>query len=302
MMIPRWRLRHLLLGTISMRRLVLSAVLALSALPAFAADMAGPPPVLRGALPASGGIDWSGFYLGGTASYNSTSLDRSGNVGASSALLQRLVGPYVIAPYVLGTPLVESGLYGTTSTGFGAFGGYNWTADEIVFGVEADYTRGAIKNEVRGSRSARTPDIGGQTYNWTVNTHTRSKITEFGTIRGRLGYAYGNLLPFMTAGLALGRASETSSASISSFEYTTALGVCGVPPAQPCIPNVYTPATMTEGNRAKLKTGYTVGAGFDYAFSSNIFVRAEYQHVRFSDVANSTAQINQAKVGAGVKF
>jgi hypothetical protein len=31
-------------------------------------------------------------------------------------------------------------------------------------------------------------------------------------------------------------------------------------------------------------------------------VRAEAQHIRFPDVANTSAQINQARVGAGLKF
>lgn len=288
---------------ISMRRLTVFAAALLGTLPAFAADMAEPPPILRGALPVETGIDWSGFYLGGTGSYNAMSLNRNQGQGSTDELLQRLVLGTVVQSGINAMPLVEQGTFRTNRMGLGAFMGYNWTTEGAVFGIELDYTRTQINNDVNGARSGMvtggTPQT---TFEWDASTQKRSKLTDIGTIRARMGYAYGNFLPFVTAGLALGRSAETASANISGRQWPTASGGSCAAAGILCGPTAYNPSSLSEGNRAKLQTGYVVGMGFDYAFSSNIFVRAEVQHMRFSDIANSSAQLNQARVGAGLKF
>jgi opacity protein-like surface antigen len=289
-------------GITSMRLSIAVAAVFSAALPAMAADMAEPPPVLRGAFPAESGIDWSGFYVGGFGSYNATSLNRNRAQGSVDDLLSRLVRGSVIEPGVMAMPLIETGRYRTNTTGFGGFAGYNWTADGAVFGLEADYTRTTIRNEISGARSGRVNSaaVPATTYDWTANTFRSSRITEFGTIRGRLGYAWGNMMPFMTAGVAIGRSSENRSANIAGIQFLTAAGSCAADPG--CGPTLYTPDNIAEGNRAKVQFGYALGLGFDYAFTNNIFVRAEAQHIRFPDIANTSAQINQARVGAGLKF
>jgi opacity protein-like surface antigen len=285
-----------------MRHLVASAVLALSALPAFAADMGGTP-VLRGALPAiDKGVDWSGFYVGGAASYNTVSLNRNRSQGSVDELLSRLVRGSIVEGGVRGMPLVEQGLYNSSRAGFGGFVGYNVVIDEAVIGIEADYTRATIKNEINGARSGRitggTPET---TYDWDAATYKRSKITEFGTVRGRLGYVWGDFLPFFTAGLAVTRSAETRAAQISGVQWPTAEGgSCAAAPS--CGATLYNPPTLNEGNRAKFQFGYALGLGLDYAVTSNIFLRAEVQHVRFPEIAGTSAQLNTARVGAAVKF
>jgi outer membrane immunogenic protein len=286
-----------------MRRIIAaSAALLAASLPSLAADMGGPPAVLRGTIPAETGIDWSGFYAGGTASYLNASLNRNNQQGQTEPLLSRLVRGSIVETGVNAMPLIDQGSYRTNRMGFGIFTGYNWTSEGAVFGVELDYTRASIENEISGARSGRVTgtDTPQTTYDWTAITSKRSKITDFGTIRARLGYAYGNFMPFFTGGVALGRSAETRSAGISGVQYLSSDGYCDF--ALSCGRTNYTPASINEGNRAKLNVGYTVGLGFEYAFTNNIFVRAEYQHIRFPDVSSTTMQINQARVGAGVKF
>jgi outer membrane immunogenic protein len=291
-------------GMISMRRIIATALLALAAGSALAADMAPPPAVLRGALPASDGIDWSGFYVGGSASYNAMSLNRNRGQGSIDGLLSRLVRGTIVEQGVRAMPLVDQGSFNTNKVGFGGFVGYNWMTEGAVYGVEADYTRATIKNEINSARSGRitSTTLPATTYEWNANTYKRSKITEFGTIRGRLGYAYGAFLPFMTAGVAIARSAEVRSASISGVQWDPTLGGSCAAAAPSCGVTNYNPSSISEGNRAKLQMGYALGLGFDYAFSSNIFVRAELQHVRFPNIANTSAQLNQGRVGAAVKF
>jgi outer membrane immunogenic protein len=287
------------LGIALMRRVFATLALAFAALPAAAADMSAPAPVLRGALPvAESGVDWTGFYFGATGSYGSLSLNRNRQIGQVDELLDRLVRGSVIQPGVYAMPLVERGKYETNSMGLGLFAGYNFATDGAIFGFEADYTRMRFENTVSGERSGRVSS-GATTYDWNANTERRSKLTDVATFRGRIGYAMGNFLPFVTGGLAVGRSAEQRSARIEGVQFATLAGTCAADPF--CGATAY-PAPIVEGNRAKFQFGYTVGAGVDIALSSNIFVRAELQHIRLPELAGSVAQMNTARVGAAVKY
>jgi outer membrane immunogenic protein len=282
-----------------MRRILASAAFTIAALSAHAADMAGPPPVLRGALPASDtSIDWSGFYFGGTGAYNSMSLNRDRSIGTVDELLQRLVRGSVVETGVNAMPLVERGSVRSSRIGLGGFVGYNMAIDEALVGVELDYTRAKFNSDVTGDRSGRVTSstLPATTYDWTAQTRRESKITEFATVKARMGYAWGNFLPYVAGGVAIARASENRSAQISGTQYE--LLTC--PPPAGC-PTAY-PMPIREGTRTDFKFGYAVAIGADMALSSNVFLRAELQHVRFPDIAGTTAQLNQAKVGAAVKF
>ncbi len=285
-----------------MRRVFASLAIALAALPAAAADMAGPPPVLRGVLPAATtSIDWTGFYIGGTASYGTLSINRSRQAGQVDDLLDRLVRGSVVQPGVYAMPLVERGKFETNSMGFGVFAGYNFSTDGAIFGFEADYTRTRFENQILGQRSGRV-DSGGTpsiTYDWNANTEKRSKLTDVATFRGRIGYDMGYFLPFLTGGVAVGRSAEQRTAAITGVQFLTTAGSCAADPA--CGATAY-PAPIAEGNRAKFQFGYTLGAGVDIAISSNAFLRAELQHIRLPQLAGSTAQLNQARVGAAIKY
>src|SRR6202171_6111973 len=112
--------------------------------------------------------DWTGFYLGGHVGYGGGSF-----------------GP--------GTdPLPEQGVFFPHSiTGLiGGFqGGYNRQfANNVVLGVEADVL---FMSPIDGPRLMPTP------------FHTT--FDYFATARGRLGYASGSLLPYVTAGVGSGQ-------------------------------------------------------------------------------------------------
>jgi opacity protein-like surface antigen len=48
--------------------------------------------------------------------------------------------------------------------------------------------------------------------------------------------------------------------------------------------------------------GFSVGGGFDWALTANIFIRAEYEFIQFAEIGNITASISSARVGLGFKF
>jgi outer membrane immunogenic protein len=286
-----------------MRRLFVASGLAIAALTtsAVAADYS-PSPVLRGALPGTDkGTDWSGFYAGGSGSYATINTASTGTGGAVDPTLERLVKGTYVASGISTMPLVEQGKPQNSRMGFGLYAGYNWAFDEYVFGLEADYTRGKLEGGSTGVRSgAVNYAVGPLSYieDWNANTEKGYKITDYGSVRTRLGYAWDNWMPYMTVGLAYARASVSNSASISSsIERRTQFG--GFVSRSP---GVFTPSFMQESNRSKFFFGYALGAGLDVAVTSNIILRAEFQHLRFTEVSGSGLQLNQAKLGAALKF
>ncbi len=269
------------------------------AVPATAADM-GPPPVLRGPLPASDkAVDWSGFYIGGSGSYAGINTASTRTVSSMDPTLRQLVRGSVVEGGIAAMPLIEQGRPQNQRIGFGLYAGYNWMMEDYVLGIEADYTRGKLEGGFTGDRSGR---IGGAIsdtqYDWTAHTEKSYKITDYGSVRARMGYAWDNWMPYLTAGVAYARASSASYATIASYQRTYDAG--GVITSQGN--TLYTPSFLADQNRSKFHFGYALGAGLDVALTSNIVLRAELQHLRFANVAGNSLQLNQAKVGAAIKY
>ncbi|MBR7560020.1 porin family protein, partial [Mycobacterium tuberculosis] len=72
-----------------------------------------------------------------------------------------------------------------------------------------------------------------------------------GTVRGRVGYAYGTWLPYLTAGLAWGR-------TVVSVNDATGDGI---------------------DRRAHQQYGWTAGAGVEVALSGNWSGKVEYSYI-----------------------
>jgi outer membrane immunogenic protein len=258
-----------------------------------AADL-GPQPVLRGALPSGEStFDWSGLYVGGSGSYsNATNSSPATTSGVPSGLLE------LTRNTTLGADLArrffsETRRNQSERTGFGGFVGYNFQYDDVVFGVEADYTRAKVRGNTSASSGGRFNDSAGIDINYRATSTASYAATDFGTLRGRVGYAWGNALPYVTGGLAAFRGSAQRVSRVEG-EFIDATTLATISPLNTL--------QSTNGVSERLYFGYALGAGIDYAFSQNIFMRAEFQHMRFPDVSGFNIQVNTAKVGAGVKF
>ena len=60
--------------------------------------------------------------------------------------------------------------------------------------------------------------------------------------------------------------------------------------------------TTTETKSGTLAYGYAAGFGLDMALMQNVFVRAEYEYVKFGWFNDINMHIHSARVGAGLKF
>jgi outer membrane immunogenic protein len=137
--------------------------------------------------------------------------------------------------------------------------GYNWQQGAVVFGLEADAAWADVS----------TTNIFGD----------EAKIQDWGTVRGRIGYAFGPALLYATGGYAW----ADSKISIVGF-----------------------------GSDSQVHSGWTVGAGAEYMFAPKWSVKAEYLYKSFGNenytypvlgvLGTGTTNFHSGQVGINYHF
>ena len=185
---------------------------------------------------------------------------------ASAADIQRLpyATPYMVSvhswsgPYLGGqlgyqwgnatnSPARPSGIAG------GVRGGYNWQTGSLVFGAEADLNISAAQDRFA---------------NWKFSNPW------FGTVRGRVGYAFSNVLVYGTLGLAVGGGR----------------------------------VELGGASESRTHTGWTAGAGMEVALTNAWSARVEYLYVDLSDRpygligSNHGFELSLFRIGVNYRF
>jgi outer membrane immunogenic protein len=274
-----------------MRRLLLAAVMFGAVSGAQAADMPDLP-ILRGAFIdglSTSRPNWQGGYIGGQAGYGSSDERFK---GSTSNMLAALLANDVIQQ--MGVSQWNLGLDGNSSrsSAYGAFGGYNEQWEDVVLGLEASYMHGSF-----GGASSATagPLVGPQLsdnffHRVSVTSSSAISISDMATFRGRAGYAWGCFLPYLFGGFALGNADITRSVHVEDAIGNTRFG--------PFIPLRSLDATDAVHNH--LIYGYSAGLGVDINLIGGLFMRAEWEYVRFTAAVDTN--INTVRAGLGYKF
>jgi opacity protein-like surface antigen len=274
-------------------RVILSAIAGIGLTgAAVAADM-GP---LRGTFDQGRTIEpltyWGGFYAGGFAGSAMTNFEFG---TATQSMISHLLRNTVIESELTVSNWPRLTPDDSHSIVFGVFGGYNYQMDEIVVGFEADYTRSNKDMKGTGAdaigRQAGTSD--GFNNNIFVSGQSTATLTQYGTLRARIGYTAGMFMPFVTAGIALGQGSVTTSVEVQAS---------GVNADTPPRTYNYNSGVVTQDKRDAWAFGYAAGLGVDVALSSNVFLRGEYQYINFPDFAGTKAHINAVRGAAGIRF
>lgn len=301
-----------------MRRLMLAAAMLGTVSAAQAADLPDLP-VLRGGF--TDGLsktthNWDGFYVGGQVGYTSGEADLS---HAPKSMTN-----FMLRNSVLQDPVSQWSLLPKNhvqANGFGAFVGRNWQWYDAVLGIEANYN---YMNNLATSASdsmslaivnpsGETPPAGHTyTYNTTLSGGAAVQIKDVVTLRGRVGWDGGGFMPYMFGGLAIGRADVSRYATVSwakydDYDQQTLVGFTagGIP--------IYTTSHQTDFkgsatlSQAERRTnsfvyGWTGGLGIEYAVWEGVFLRAEWEHIGFSNVKDISVSLNNFRLGAGYKF
>jgi outer membrane immunogenic protein len=223
--------------------------------------------------------NWTGFYFG---------LNVGGVWGQSSAetLVDCGPPPAGLISYFCGAgfgaanaaAINASGTGTIEASGFtgGVQAGYNWQNDNLVYGLEIDF--GAAR--LRGSRQVSgTYPVGvGIVAAGAAYTVRSSFDTDWlATFRGRVGWTMmPNLLAYGTGGLAVTRLSVAN-----SFTDNVLAGA------------------VESASESKLKIGWTIGAGLEWALSSNWTIKTEYLYIDFGKVTATGLIFNALPPGYG---
>jgi len=256
-------------------RVLLGTVSVVALIPAsFAADIYSPAPVaappILAPLPS-----WAGFYVGVNGGYGGNS-----SLAFNEDVLFPNSTPLVNAPY--------SRLIGS-STIAGGFGGgqlgYNFQWGPWIAGFETDIQGSGIKGSgaetlFNPTTSATTgfPEFCGSN---TTTPHSLTGVCSakndigvdyFGTVRARVGYAWGGVLLYGTGGFAYGGV-KTGFTYTDNNTFTT--GGTALTPQ------------FARFTNTKTQTGWVAGAGIEYKIAPNWSLKGEYQFVDLG--SNSTA-------------
>jgi opacity protein-like surface antigen len=150
--------------------------------------------------------------------------------------------------------------FSAAGTMAGAFIGANYQFDRFVLGVEGDWQGANLIGNSQASSSILMPVGTFPGGPFTVST----TVKDYGSIRGRFGLAFDRFLLFGTAGVAWGNPSN-------------AYALYGAPPF------------LTHGGIA---SGWTAGAGLDYAFTNNVFGTLEYRYTNLGAAGSASAATN----------
>lgn len=265
-------------------------------------------PVLRGsqiedAPPApeffDGNTNWSGFYVGGGAGVSETKFEPGDGLQDLARFAFRnttLNAERDMGSFVNNLPAKRD----SGSTFFG-FAGYNFSFGDAILGLELDYTRSEHSYEIRDYIARRSTLSDGSLNDWSMSTNQGAKLQDYATARIRMGWAYGRIMPFATIGGAVGRF-NTASTIKATWDVQRTNPLTGLP--ETFTAAGYGPNDPPVGSTKRNVYGFglTAGAGVDMALTDNLFLRAEYQIIRFADVEGTTTTINTGRVAAGLKF
>lgn len=205
-----------------MKKLLLAAT-ALSGFLAFTCPASAADPVIEHAY------DWSGFYVGVFGGYAFGDFDVDGDDGAFDEAGSET---FDLDP--------EDAAVGLTA-------GYNWQADQFVFGLE-----GEIGYNFAGDEDDDLPDDNFAEVDYGI----------YGTLAARLGWAFNNLLLYGKAGGALAEIDNRAGDLVGAS----------------------TDRDPTDlGKDDQTAFGLLLGAGAEFGWSENWSIKAEYNYMAFED-------------------
>ena len=293
-----------------MRRLLLAAVVLGAASGAQAADM---PEFLRGSISAPTPTptrNWDGWYVGGQVSYSAVASDFSRSVTGLTN--------FIFRDSVLQQPTSQFGLLPKTTTqgsGFGAFVGRNYQSEDLVFGLEANYNYfDGLATSTSGSNSLEIVNPPGQvnapgvttTYGVTLTGRSAVQLKDSITLRARAGWATGNFLPYVFGGVAVGRmdVSRSVTSNVTRRDDVTTTDLFGVTTTTigPTLPVPAQSQTVIEQRTNAFAAGWSAGLGLEYMLWGNLFMRGEWEYVKFLSVKNTVVQSNNLRAAIGYKF
>ncbi len=256
-----------------MKNVIAVSLLCLSSVAALGADLPGrAPPVIYSPVSSEPAANWSGLYVGAQAGYGFGNTTIPALSSSNLALLSSLA--------LNGSPLSSlTGVQGSALSGKlkrsgplgGLQAGYAFQSGSIVYGVEADLGFGSIRGSLDATGVSETGAVAGR---------LTGRESVLGTVRGRVGYAFDNVLIYGTGGFAAAYQEVKVEARVNQ-------------------------AVVISGSEAGWAPGWTLGLGGEYALSRNTSLKLEYLYARLNTkIAGEsfTNSLNLIRTGVNYRF
>jgi len=161
----------------------------------------------------------------------------------------------------------------------GLYAGYNFDiGNNVIIGAETDWIWADMDK-------TNTEPFSFDSENYTLDAKIKEKWA--GATRIRVGYAVDRWLPYIAGGVAYAKVDSKFAAGYANSDNA-----------------------LTSMNGSDTMTGWTIGAGVDYAITQNIVARLEYRYSDFGDKDYSNDdgnyrvdyKTNDVRVGVAYKF
>lgn len=213
---------------------------------------------------------WTGFYVGGEAGGGWFSNQVTNGPNAAD-------GTVNFPPGFVHNQLSGSGWLA------GGYAGYNYQVNQIVVGVDGDYTWARLTGSTSDVGPTGFTDLANETVKWIA------------TLTGRLGYAVNNWMFFGKGGWAWAGFRGVS----STFN---TLGI-----------------NTNNDTNSQTRDGWTLGAGVEWGFDQHWSAKLEYDYVKFMTAnyfntatsaggvvtfpgRSATSNLNMLKLGVAYRF
>lgn len=188
--------------------------------------------------------DWDGFYLGAQATHGEGHTKDRSNADASKESIRGFTG--------------------------GLQGGRMWQFDNnVVAGIEGALTFGSIDREWKDSRNNQYSPYYG-----------KDSVTRSGMVNGKLGYATGKWLPYVSAGVTVAHQEFTLGCDKSLVAETNGCRVAEF-----------------ESRASHTSTGTNVGASVLYRFNDRLSGGVEYRYTNLGSSPVTLQDPNYPAVG-----
>jgi outer membrane immunogenic protein len=272
-----------------MRWVICALVVIGTASPAFAQDDFD---VLRGSetVGPAAFTNWTGFYVGGQLGYSDASADFSRSTQAPVAYVLRDTALENVSDP---SALPALGTADTSAMSYGAFLGYNSQWQNLVLGAEGNFNHLTVSLNAPNSPIARSGLSDGEGDSYTIALSANGSMTDLNyfELRGRAGVILGNVLPYGFIGPVIGFANINVTADVR--------GTCDPGSNATCTGFAF---SATAGRNSAVLYGGAAGLGLDYAITRNVFLRGEYEYLRFAPFDDVLIVVNSVRFGAGFKF
>ncbi len=142
----------------------------------------------------------------------------------------------------------------------GFYAGYNYQMNQYLFGIDGDFSWSGVDGD--------STDIG------ITNGHTlshHSYMDWLTSVTGRVGYTSNNWLLFAKGGWAWAQFHGTTNNTLGAVNFGG-------------------------GSSSEVRDGWTVGAGLEYAVTSHVTLKVEYDYVGFATASYSSTDVSATGV------